>query len=77
MTSSTRIGRDDRHQVLDARRSQRNQQRQRRLRTVCRGGQRIQAKNGNAGGYSDVLGAFFTCGQGSAKQGISKDMANH
>ena len=62
--------RDDGNQVSDAGDAQRNQQRERCLRSVRRRSQRIQAKDGNPGGHADVLGAFFAGGQGPAKQGI-------
>ena len=58
---------DDRDQVVHAGDPQRDQQGERGLRSVCGGGQGIKAENGNSGGYANVLGALFTCGQGSAK----------
>ena len=60
----------DGNDVGDARRTERDQQRERRFRSVCRGAQRVQAENGNAGRSSNLLGPLVRCGESFAKQDI-------
>ncbi len=47
-----------RHDIRDARRAQRNQQRQRGFRSVRRRTQRIEAKNRDSRGRANLLGAL-------------------
>ena len=63
-------GHADGDDVRHARRAQRNQQGQRRLRPVGRRAQRIQAKNWNARDRPDVLGALLARGERPSKQSV-------
>ncbi len=60
----------DGNYVSDSRRAKRNQQSKSGFGTVGRGAQRVQSKNGDAGGGADALGARFVRGERLANEQI-------
>jgi len=59
--------RNDRDDEVDPIESQRDQQRHRRFRSVCRARQRIEPEDRDSCRYADVLGSLFTGCQGFTK----------
>ncbi len=65
-------GAADGHDVGDAQRAERDQDGERRFRTVCRGAERVQSEDGDAGGGADALAGFLPVGERLAEQQVEE-----
>ena len=70
MTSRTRMAAVMGHDVVNAAEAEGNEEGERGFRAVSGGAEGVEAKDGDAGGGADVLGAFFGGGQRAAKQQV-------
>ena len=57
---------------MHADQAERNEQRERGLRPVCGGAERVEAEDGDAGDGADVLGALFAGGQWAAEEEVQR-----
>ncbi len=65
------MARGDGADVVDAAEAEGDQEGERGFGAVGGGAEGIETEDGDAGGGTDVLGAFFRCGQRSSEQQVS------
>ena len=65
-------GAADRHDVRDAQRAERDQDRERRFRTICGGTERVESEDGDARGRADALAFFFPICERLAEQQVEE-----
>ncbi len=65
-------GAADGHDVGDAQRAERDQDGERRFRTVCGGTQRVESEDRDARGGADALAGFFPIGERLAEQQVKE-----